>query len=155
MDPQIAHKTGSSTLQNIIYRYALKNNLRLAFPKSGEVTFCQGMPFRADCVAEKEYEVIANHNKWSPVIDQVLPTAKKISILREPISQTISAFFFFERKFIKEKTRNLTTFENFVRRDFPVKRSGLPTFNLEKQRMDYNEFRTFTHNPQALDLGKD
>jgi hypothetical protein len=155
VDPQIAHKTGSSTLQNIIYRYALKNNLRLAFPKNGDVTFCEGASFRADCVAQEEYEVIANHNKWSPIIDEVLPTAKKISILREPISQTISGFFFFERKFIKEKTKNITTFEHFVRRDFPVKRSGLPTFNRETLRMDYNEFRHFTHNPQALDLGKD
>jgi len=129
----------------------------LAFPENGEVTFCQGMPFRANCSLEKEYEVIANHHKWSPVIDKVLPTAKKITILREPISQTISSFFYFHYKDIKEKTRNRTTFERFIRRIFHTKilENSMPYFSLATKSAKQNEFRRFTHNPNALDLGKD
>ena len=91
------HKTGSSTLQNIIYRYALTYNLTVGLPKGDEVYLCKHRPIKANCTDEPDgnYQVIANHHVWSRFIDKALPTAKKITILRDPITQTISAWFYF------------------------------------------------------------
>jgi hypothetical protein len=148
----------------------LKNSLRLAFPKHG-YTFCGSTeePFHESCTWEKsgEFQVIANHHVWSPVIDQVLPSAKKITILREPISQTISVFCYVIENVVKEEIRNLTTFNHFIRGSF----NEYPNFRLQDspiftpeyakrmsdmiaQMLTPPQFRAITHNPNAVDMGK-
>jgi len=148
----------------------LKNNLKLAFPKHG-YTFCGSTeePFHEACTWEKpgEFQVIANHHVLSPVIDYVLPSAKKITILRQPISQTISVFCYVQEHVIKEEIRNLTTFNHFIRRNF----NEYPNFNIQDSPIFTPEyakrmsemialslkppkFRAITHNPNAVDMGK-
>ena len=109
--PNSAHKTGSSTLYNIISRLALKRNLRIGFPKNKDDNYiCHSVPFKKDCTNRKNYDVIINHHVWSPVIDEVLPKATKITILREPLSQLVSAFQYFPAYVFHHKNKTVQSF---------------------------------------------
>ena len=41
------HKTGSTTIQNMIFRHGTQNNLFFVFPKNGAHTFSQDQSFNA------------------------------------------------------------------------------------------------------------
>ncbi|CBY42607.1 unnamed protein product [Oikopleura dioica] len=135
------HKTGSSTLFNIIYRLAITYNLKIGFPKYEKDNYiCKHKPFEKDCITQTSYEIIANHHVWSPVVDQVLPNATKITILREPVSQIVSAFQYFgPRIFSVNGVPNEQSFEKFINATAPS--SGKAAI------------RENTHNPMAFDLG--
>lgn len=140
-----AHKTGSSTLQNIIYRYSLTYNLTVGLPMDGkDVYLCKHKLFRRDCTDEENYQVIANHHIWSPVVDEVLPDAKKITILRDPLTQTLSSFFYFDNRVlgIGKTDKSLAVFEEYVGRKNIGKKIGSAIF------------RENSHNPSAFDLGR-
>jgi len=137
------HKTGSSTLFNIIYRLAINRDLRIGLPKNEGNYICKHQPFKKDCTNDKNYDIIANHHVWSPVIEQVLPRATKITILREPLSQLVSAFQYFPAHIFPingfRNYKNLESFEKFIQNS--ISSAGKVAI------------RENTHNPMAFDLG--
>jgi len=96
------HKTGSSTVMNIIQRYGLKTKLRFALPKlPGQGAFPEATPITGKMVlgwgksSKEKYEVVCNHLLYSSEgIKQILGKGDifKFSIVREPVSQYHSVF---------------------------------------------------------------
>jgi galactose-3-O-sulfotransferase 2 len=117
--------------------------LRIGLPRNEGNYICKHQPFKKDCTNDTNFDIIANHHVWSPVIEQVLPRATKITILREPLSQLVSAFQYFPANIFQtnghRNDKNLESFENFIENSIP---SG------EKVVIREN-----THNPMAFDLG--
>ncbi|XP_023347052.1 galactosylceramide sulfotransferase isoform X2 [Eurytemora carolleeae] len=84
------HKTGSSTLQNVFFRYGSENGLTFAMPeKSWMFPFKE--PFNSSMVldlpwAKLGYDIFTFHSIWNYAeIKKVLPTAVYITILRDPV----------------------------------------------------------------------
>lgn len=94
------HKTGSSTLQNIILRYAILHNLTVAVPIY-RASFLWPARFRSQFVKKEKdklsYDVLAHHAILEkPEMAQVMkPTAKYITILRDPVALFRSAYQYF------------------------------------------------------------
>ena len=101
------HKTGSTTIQNIIFRYGTKNNLTFVLPKSKWWFFSHYNSFKASEAEDyKEHGFIKNvtlkknlfaiHSVWNhKEIRKILPTGPAVTILRDPISVFESAYSYF------------------------------------------------------------
>ena len=118
--------------------------MRIGLPRNEWDNYiCKHLPFKKDCTNDTNYDIIANHHVWSPVIEQVLPRATKITILREPLSQLVSAFQYFgasEFRIVGHRNdKNLESFEKLIESSIP---SGGKV-----------AIRENTHNPMAFDLG--
>lgn len=85
------HKTGSSTLQNIFFRYGDENSLTFAIPeRSWMYSFKE--PFNHTMIsnlpwAKLGYDLFIFHSVWNyPEVKQVLPDAVYITLLRDPVN---------------------------------------------------------------------
>ncbi|KAI1879786.1 hypothetical protein AGOR_G00253010 [Albula goreensis] len=100
------HKTGGSTVQNMMLRYTDKANLTLAVPQEHRVTFVETNKFSPKYIRNykpgKTYDVITHHLRFN------LKELKKVlkhndtfyfSILRNPVTQMESSFSFFKKDF--------------------------------------------------------
>ncbi|XP_067833057.1 galactosylceramide sulfotransferase-like [Heptranchias perlo] len=94
------HKTGSSTLLNVLLRYGEKHQLRFAFPDGGN-DFNYPAPFQLTHVSGYRpgscYNVIANHMRFNPAeVGRLLPRERAyFTILREPASLFESSFSYY------------------------------------------------------------
>lgn len=105
------HKTGSTTVQSLLYRYGLFRKLSFVFrrqnTKNGHVRYIKltknspkamFLPSvgRGKC-SYKDYDISAIHAVHNrPVMESYMnPGAKFITILRYPVYQFVSAFLFF------------------------------------------------------------
>ena len=84
------HKTGSSTLQNIFFRYGVYHNLTFAMPpKSWMYSFKE--PFDSSVVLqgpwkELSFDMFIFHSIWSyPEVKKVIPNAFFLTLLRDPV----------------------------------------------------------------------
>ena len=86
------HKTGSSTLQNILLRFGVHNDLTFAFPK-GSWMFNLNAPLNATEVLDGpwkelgQFNIFAAHCIWNyDTVTKIVPQdAKFITILRDPV----------------------------------------------------------------------
>ena len=85
------HKTGSSTVQNILLRYGVNHDLIFAMPNRSWM-FSLKEPLDANVVLEgawKElghFDIFAFHCRWNySEVSKIVPGAKFITILREPL----------------------------------------------------------------------
>lgn len=95
------HKTGSSTIQNILFRYGLKHNLTFALPER-HCRFDYPMPLaqRAIRYTKKSIDIFAHHARmtWedtSIIQDLFKEKPFRLTILRDPISLLPSVFHYF------------------------------------------------------------
>jgi len=95
------HKTGSSTITNILNRYADKNDLKVLLPE-GEKYYTFHWPNKFRLRSSVNYfeqpNMLANHARYSrKSTNLVFPreTTMYISILRHPVSQWESTFQYF------------------------------------------------------------
>ncbi|XP_077863883.1 galactose-3-O-sulfotransferase 3-like [Saccoglossus kowalevskii] len=93
------HKSGSSTLQNIILRYAEKHNLSVVLPKEGhQLGYPENFDL-ADIIRAPwgQYNILTNHVRFSP--DKIYSLMPRdtiyITILRNPIMQFESLFNYY------------------------------------------------------------
>ncbi|CAG5103576.1 Oidioi.mRNA.OKI2018_I69.chr1.g834.t1.cds [Oikopleura dioica] len=93
------HKTGSSTLQNIIRRFGMKNNLPIAMPVSDGNRFEYPYFFKTTFIKKlpsgQKPRIIANHLRASRELYEIFPEAKRITILRDIPSLYESSFGYF------------------------------------------------------------
>ena len=85
------HKTGSSTLQNIFFRFGDKNNLTFAMPEK-VWTFSLRAPFSASMIlgqntwAKGTYDMFIFHSIWNyNEVKRILPSAVYVTLLRNPV----------------------------------------------------------------------
>ncbi len=94
------HKTGSSTVQNILLRFGAKHDLNFALPPNSWM-FKLNVEFDADLVLEGpwkplEFDIFAFHCLWNyEEVGKIIPRAKFITILREPLSLFESGYVYF------------------------------------------------------------
>ncbi|XP_065061503.1 galactosylceramide sulfotransferase-like [Rhopilema esculentum] len=97
------HKTGSSTVTNILNRFGDLRELRMAIPSAGDYRFQWPSKFHwtfADLLRldGETANIFCNHARYNrEQMDVIMKkNTKYITILREPISQFVSSFHYFE-----------------------------------------------------------
>lgn len=114
------HKTASTSLTNIILRYAEKNNFLVGLPPTRKWEL-GGYPakFKPDLVdpqpSTQGFEVLAHHFRWSDEVEKVISkNAAKITVLRDPVKNFESGFGFFRDypwpQWLGEKNRKVEDF---------------------------------------------
>ncbi|XP_029132430.1 galactosylceramide sulfotransferase [Labrus bergylta] len=96
------HKTASSTVLNILFRFGEKHKLQFAFP-DGRNDFFYPSPFL--CSQVKDYtpgdcfNIVCNHMRFDPQeVAKLLPRdAVYITILRDPVDLFESSFHYYHR----------------------------------------------------------
>lgn len=97
------HKTASSTLINILFRFGEKHRLKFAFPTSRN-DFFYPSPFQRSRVKDYKpgmcFNIICNHMRFNaPELAKVLPIdTSYITILRDPAELFESSFYYFGRQ---------------------------------------------------------
>jgi hypothetical protein len=91
------HKTGSSTVTNMLHRFALSNNLRAVMPKDN---LFLGWPY-LDTLSSvqhygdtRTYDVFASgHTRYNRgELEQLVPGAEYLTILRDPVAHFVSSW---------------------------------------------------------------
>ncbi|XP_070581995.1 galactose-3-O-sulfotransferase 2-like [Ptychodera flava] len=94
------HKSGSSTLQNILLRYADKHNLTVVLPISGHQLNYPSKFNRNNAIAVpwKEYNIFTHHTRFNlPEIMKVMANdTVYTTILRDPVTQFESLFNYYK-----------------------------------------------------------
>ncbi|XP_041471418.1 galactosylceramide sulfotransferase-like [Lytechinus variegatus] len=113
------HKTGSSTLQNINYRYGDAHGLTFALPKRGVHLGTPSLFNRTHPVKSPsgKYNVLANHARYNrPEMAEIMyKNAAYVTIIRHPSTQfeSMYAYYGFQRNFnvtLKEFADNPQTY---------------------------------------------
>uniref|UniRef100_A0A8C2I445 Galactose-3-O-sulfotransferase 3 n=1 Tax=Cyprinus carpio TaxID=7962 RepID=A0A8C2I445_CYPCA len=100
------HKTASSTVQNILFRFAERNNLTVALPiTTCDHQFCYPRPFSAHFIHPHTTppDIITNHLRFSRAeLQRLMPNNTiYITILREPGAMFESLFTYFNQYCLK------------------------------------------------------
>nr|XP_057920762.1 galactosylceramide sulfotransferase [Doryrhamphus excisus] len=96
------HKTASSTLLNIIFRFGQKHQLKFAFP-DGRNDFFYPSPFRRSQVKDYQpgecFNILCNHMRFQhqEVAKLLPPDAIYVTILRNPANLFESSFHYYHR----------------------------------------------------------
>lgn len=92
------HKAGSTTMQNMFFRFGLKRNLTFVIPKNGNYFNSQSLvPVKKG----GHYDILAIHSIFrKDQFDKILPQDKvNIGIVREPLDRMISAAYYYRDVF--------------------------------------------------------
>ena len=109
------HKTASSTIQNILFRFGTKHNLVFALPAHNGNRFNYPRPFNLDMVKKIDapVNIITNHLRASDELRKVNSKAKMVTIVRSTASLYESTFS------LGWETVSLLFRERFCPRRFP------------------------------------
>lgn len=139
------HKSGGSTVQNVLFRFGLKRNLSFVMPvKSSVYKFSTygGKPAKLFRTKSGFYDILALHSVYNErEYEQVLPKdAMNIAIIREPLSLMISGAYF-HRDIWQVQYLKAVPVDNYI-----VNLIRYPEL------YDQNEF-SLTKNSMAMDFG--
>ncbi|KAM6178485.1 galactose-3-O-sulfotransferase 2 [Rhynchocyon petersi] len=95
------HKTASSTVLNVLFRFAEAHNLSAALPEGGRVHLGYPSLFLTRFVEGSEkgrFNIMCNHLRFNPSeVHKVMPNDTfYFSILRHPVSQLESSFIYYK-----------------------------------------------------------
>ncbi|XP_030659244.1 galactose-3-O-sulfotransferase 2 [Nomascus leucogenys] len=96
------HKTASSTVLNILYRFAETHNLSVALPAGSHVHLGYPWCFLARYVegvgSQQQFNIMCNHLRFNlPEVQKVMPNDTfYFSILRNPVFQLESSFIYYK-----------------------------------------------------------
>ena len=152
------HKTGSSTITNILNRFAERHNLTVALPMDGFYHFLWPLPFQADFVQNRvpRPNILSNHARFDArSLAELMPdTTRYISILRHPAAQFTSLFKFMDLGGLlaTNENRNSISLEYFLDNGFAI----LSSLNRRyPQILIENPSLQLLRNPQLFDFGFD
>ncbi|XP_071842638.1 galactosylceramide sulfotransferase-like isoform X2 [Apostichopus japonicus] len=139
------HKTGSSTLQNILYRYGDRNNLTFALP-SGDNYFGTPYLFKESFVMQfpniTHFNILANHARYNrkAFLDVMPVNSFYITSLRHPTTQYESLY-----KYYKFPNRFHKAIEEFAENPEKYYLESLHTTGKQRKQAGVN--------PMLYDLG--
>lgn len=141
------HKTASSTMQNLLFRFAERNNLTVALPiQSCGHQFCYPRLFSSHFVHPHAHtpNIITNHMRFNKTeVQRLMPNdTKYITILREPVSMFESLFSYYNQYCQSFKRVSNGSLEAFLKNPRYYYRAD------EKDSM-------YAHNTLTFDLGGD
>ncbi|XP_048836170.1 galactose-3-O-sulfotransferase 2-like [Brienomyrus brachyistius] len=137
------HKTASSTILNILYRYGDSRNLTFALPAHKHSQLFYPMTFAAHFVegfqlkTVKEYNIMCNHMRFMPdEVKKVMPADTfYFSILRNPVSMMESIFTYYKSIATFHKTRSL---EEFLANPWKFYNTSLPNNHYAKNLLAFD-----------------
>nr|XP_023699936.1 galactose-3-O-sulfotransferase 2-like [Paramormyrops kingsleyae] len=137
------HKTASSTILNILYRYGDSRNLTFALPALRHSQLFYPMTFAAHFVegfqskTVKEYNIMCNHMRFMPEeVKKVMPEETfYFSILRNPVSMMESIFIYYKSIATFHKTRSL---EEFLADPWKFYNTSLPNNHYAKNLLAFD-----------------
>ena len=92
------HKAGSTTIQNLLFRFAIRHNLTLILPVTGG-----GLRKPETAMPLKNgghYDILANHVlNWSDIFRLLPRDAARIAIIRDPLERAVSAAYYYRDVF--------------------------------------------------------
>lgn len=141
------HKTASSTMQSLLFRFAERHNLTIAFPKpSCDLQFCYPSFFSSEFVHPDTLpaNLITSHMRFrKSALQSIMPKdTKYITIIREPASMFESLFIYCSphvQSFKKVPNGSLKAFLDDPLRYYDPK----------------DEHSIYAHNTLTFDLGGD
>lgn len=151
------HKTGSSTILNILQRFSENRNLSMVLPSLPEKNHRLGWPYKFQTryifehQANKKYDIFANHARYQrSTIESIMRDPSKtkfVTILRDPLFQLESSAVYlkFDRLFNISKENLVDAFLT------KMERNEQEIWN--KTRHPKNPAMYLTKNPNAFDLG--
>ena len=153
------HKTGSSTITNILNRFAETRKLNVALPMDGFHHFLWPLPFQAEFIDNRlpRPNILLNHARFnSKSLMAIMPEATKyITILRHPTTQFTSLFKFMDLGGsiggINRNNKSISL-DYFLDNAFGILK-GLHQHN--SQLLIDNPSLYLLRNPQLFDLGFD
>lgn len=139
------HKSASSTVSNILFRFGEKHGLRFALPAGGAADFSYPRPFQASFVegfsedARPHFDILCQHMRFrASEVRRVLPADTfYFTVLRDPARVLESAFAYYKASSPFARARSLGEF-------------------LARPRAFYSPRHPDAHyarDPQAFDLG--
>ena len=140
------HKTGSSTLTNILNRYGDSRDLVFALPANGKLSFFWPTPFflKSTMPTRRTPNILCNHARYNEgPMHWLFPkkTTRYITMLREPAKQFESVFNYYHAdKTLKVSGNATSPLENFLQN---------AEFYLNKRRGEAKLLK----NPALFDLG--
>ena len=96
------HKTGSTTVQDILFRYGVRNNLNFAFPPNLMHIHPVRYPMNMMQLvrSKKTYDIFAFHGMWKlEEISKVIPRGVRFTILRDPVTCFESIYYYYYREY--------------------------------------------------------
>ncbi|KPP58139.1 hypothetical protein Z043_124057 [Scleropages formosus] len=126
------HKTASSTILNILYRYGDSRNLTFALPVNRHSQLFYPVMFAAHFVegfqskTVREYDIMCNHMRFVPrEVKKVMPADTfYFSILRNPVSMMESIFAYYKGIPAFAKATSLDDFLNNTWRNYSFSTDG-------------------------------
>ncbi|KAI1898523.1 hypothetical protein AGOR_G00073230 [Albula goreensis] len=139
------HKTASTTVQNILFRFAERNNLTVALPiQACDHQFCYPRPFSTRFVHPHTIppRIITSHMRFNrSELCRILPSdTVYVTILREPAAMFESLFSYYNQYCLSFKRVPNGSLETFLDAPWRYYRPG------EKDSM-------YAHNTLTFDLG--
>ncbi|XP_012555413.2 galactose-3-O-sulfotransferase 4 isoform X1 [Hydra vulgaris] len=150
------HKTGSTTVANVMYRYSKSNNLKVVLPKCAH-RFCWPFKFKQNAIYKHKendtYNMMFHHAVFHKqnileIIDK--RQTKFVTILREPYSQLESAAQSFNFKHCYKLNGKLPILDEL----FSVSDNDLKKYIKSQEYDPYGAF-SLSKNPNAFDMGFD
>ncbi|XP_041452730.1 galactosylceramide sulfotransferase-like [Lytechinus variegatus] len=149
------HKTGSSTLQNIIYRYGDERRLTFALPSRG--VYIQSVrEFEPNSILPvrqgKSFNIMANHQRffYESIKNVMPPDTKYITIIRKSADQFRSMYSYF----VMENTYMATLEQYSLNPEFFYKKYGSVKYKRHNGRdpmlFDLGMERSFSENPKLV-----
>ncbi|RUS75493.1 hypothetical protein EGW08_016742 [Elysia chlorotica] len=152
------HKAGSSTVANILQRFGISHNLTFALPNNKIHTYGYNYISKGGQIltpariiplgngSHHGYNILFNHAIYNrTAFRMIMPEdTHYISILREPFSQFVSAFEYYNAK------------KSFSYKDKSILKAGNPISSYLKNPFKYEKrlyYFSYVKNKQAEDLG--
>ncbi|XP_061493700.1 galactose-3-O-sulfotransferase 2 [Rhineura floridana] len=141
------HKTASSTILNILFRFSEKHNLTVALPYRSDVHLGYPQRFKATFVEEfrtigRNFNIMCNHLRFNlPEVRRVMPNDTfYFSVLRHPASLLESSYIYYKYSPAFRKSKNVNEFLA----------SPWSSYNLTEKNWNFN-----ARNHMWFDLGYD
>ena len=152
------HKAASSTVQNIMLRFAMARNLSVLLPIKGVILNQETKEIdRRDIAPHPEgkdkFDILCNHvvYDWNEIARFIPESALRITILREPMDQAISALVYYSTVF---KTNQLKSAIKKYPRD-PINGFLRHPKDFYEPDKKWGPMKSFVNNRMSLDLGFD
>ncbi|XP_047143592.1 galactose-3-O-sulfotransferase 3 isoform X1 [Hydra vulgaris] len=150
------HKTGSSTVTNVLQRYAKLNNLNVALPQCDH-RFCYPKKFDESYIYKHKtrdtYNMLFNHAVFDKekMLNIMAPNTKIVTIIREPYAQFDSAAQYLNFKLYFNLTGRLPLLDEF----FELSEDFLKRLIQSTDPAESESAFALAKNPNAFDLGFD
>ncbi|XP_023577839.1 galactose-3-O-sulfotransferase 2 [Octodon degus] len=126
------HKTASSTVLNILYRFAEMHNLSVALPMGPNIHLGYPWLFLARYVEDalqagspRQFNIMCNHLRFNlPEVQKVMPKGTfYFSILRHPVTQLESSFIYYKN--VAPAFRAVQSLDTFLEAPHRFYKAGL------------------------------